>query len=186
MLRPDGTLPRHDPLAARQAKDAELLAGVLAARTLVPVEIPRTHVRGRMRLLSRIEGEQVRHECRRALADAGLIDAARSPAPEAWREWHEALVVRVLAVAVRRTDVDAPLAPFEEWAICDDIQIRVLWLRYQDLETSLDPLASAELSAAQLAEILDAAKKKDVALLTSYGSYALATFAITSASQPVS
>ena len=185
MLRPDGTVPRSTLVdrTARQAA-AMLAAGVLESRTFVEVVVPRTSVLARMRLLTRVEGQQTRQEARLALTAAGLTEAARSPAPEAWREWHEELVPRIISLAVRRTDDDSPLAPLEEWQLCDDGQIRALWQRYQDLEATLDPLgSSAELTEAQLSEILDAAKKKDVGLLTSYGSFALASYAITSARQ---
>jgi hypothetical protein len=184
-LRPDGAPPRTllDERAARQAQTA-LAVSVLDARTLVEVTVPRTSVRARMRLLTRSEGQQVRQESRLALAAVGLTDASRSPAPESWREWHEELVPRTLAVAVRALDADLPLAPLDEWQICDDAQIRALWQRYQDLETQLDPLASLELSTELLEEIIDAAKKKDAALLTSFGSSALASCLITTASQP--
>jgi hypothetical protein len=162
---------------------AELAAGVIESRAFVEVAIPRTTVRGRMRLLTRSEVSQVRRESRLALVAAGLEAAGRSPLPEEWREWHEELVPRTVATAVRMLDVDAPLAPLEEWHQCDDAQIRALWVRYEALEQAVDPLALPTLTEAQCEEIIEAAKKKAGASLVSYGSSALASCLVTLAAR---
>jgi hypothetical protein len=186
MLRPRDAAPAPRAADERAAllAAAGLAAGVLDARAYVEITVPRTAVRGRMRLLTRAEVHQVRHESRLALQAIGLDVAARSPAPEEFREWHEELVTRTVALAVRMLDVEAPLAPLEEWHLCDDAQINSLWERYRELENAVDPLALPTLSEELFNEILDAAKKKAGALLTSYGSSALASFSITLANRP--
>lgn len=186
MLRPHGAPPPSH--AARNARDnrAALAAGVMDARTFVDVEVPRTRgpVRGRMRLLTRTEVRQVRQESRVALAALTLDEAARSPSPEVFREWHEELISRTVAIAVRALDADEPLALLEEWQLCDDAQLAALWFRYQELEQSNDPLSLPVLSEADFEAILDAAKKKDAVRLISYGSSALLSYVITLASPP--
>lgn len=186
LLRPQGSAPpSHAARDTREAR-AALAAGVLDARAFVEMAVPRTRgpVRGRMRLLTRSEVRQVRQESRLGLAALGLDEAARSPAPEAFREWHEELVPRTVAVAMRALEGDAPLASLEEWQLCDDAQIETLWNRYRDLEQAVDPLALPTLTDADLDAIRDAAKKKDAVALISYGSSALLSYVITSVAPP--
>lgn len=178
LLRPSGAPPPLQP-------EPGLGAAVLDARAFVEVEIPRTTVRGRMRLLTRTEAKQIRSESRSALRQLGLNDAASSATPELYREWHEEIIPRTMAVAVRSTRADVALAPLEEWLECHDDQLQALWRRYVDLEAEMDPLARP-LTEAEFVGIRDAAKKKDAALLMSYGSSALATYAITTESRPAS
>lgn len=185
-LRPTGSpplAPRRDP--AHERTDAAALAvSVLDARTFVEVTVPRTNVRGRLRLLSRAEERQVRSEARQAMRSLGLDAAATANEPGVYTEFGEELVTRRMAVAVRRLDADEPLAPLAEWEECDDDQINGLWDRYRDLQHELDPIADRTIPEAMLTEIANAAKKKDARLLLSYGSYALATYAITTADRP--
>ena len=104
-----------------------------------------------------------------------------------YREWHEELATRTLAVAVREpADVSRPLAPLTEWEECDDEQIAALWKQYQDLEECLDPLGAdhAVLTDADVAAMRDASKKKDVDLLMSFGSRRLAAFVTSTAAPP--
>ena len=181
--------PPASPLAPLLAKAEEALhertqmvLGVLEGRAFSDITVPRTvpAVVARMRLLTRAETKQVRQECRLALQEIGLAEAARAPAPESYEEWHTEIVTRTIAVAVRRMDADAPLAPLDEWLLCDDDQIDSLWVRYQDLQSKLDPLARP-LTDIELQIMGDAAKKKDAISLLSYGSSALASYAITMA-----
>lgn len=137
-----------------------------------------------MRLLSRRETAEVRGAAR-----ASLAELAVGPALEGFREWHEELAVRTLAVAVRRpSDTSQPLAALDEWQECDDEQIGAMWEWYQDLEAELDPLgaATAALSSADVDAMMAAAKKKAAALLMSYGSRKLAAFATILAGLPSS
>ena len=178
LLRPSN-LPPLPPGLER----GTLVASVLECRTFVEVTIPRTNVCARLRLLTRTEAKEVRQASRHALHEMGLADAARSATPEMYREWHEELVPRSLAIAVRATHADIPLAPLEEWSECHDDQIETLWLRYCDLQAQYDPL-SAPLSEADRLAIRGAAKKKEMDLLVSYGCSKLASFAITSVAEP--
>lgn len=157
-----------------------LAVGVLTSRVHREITIPRTSVRGAMRLLSRSEVASVRAACRDALSAL-----ATGPALEGFREWHEELAVRTLAVAVRDPDDNAePLASLSDWQECDDEQIGAVWEWYQDLEAELDPLgADGGLTSADVDVMLAAAKKKGGALLMSFGSRKLAAFAITLAEQ---
>jgi hypothetical protein len=183
---PLGDRPTRD--TERLASTAAFAAGVLEGRATLDVTIPRAMVNGapvvgRMRLLTRAEAKEVRHATRLALRELGLDEAATSPAPERYAEFHEEIVTRTLATAIRCTDVDAPLAPLEEWTLCADDQLDALWARYQDLAQSVDPIGRT-LDESLVAAIRDAAKKKEVAILISYGSSALASYAITTADPP--
>ena len=180
-LRPTGSLiapPLDEP-----SRRAALAVSVLEGREHRAVTVPRTKVAGAMRLLSRRENAQVRAECRQAMAELNLA----GPVVEGFTEWHEELAVRTLAIAVRSPDNhDAPLALLADWLECDDDQINALWEKYQDLEAELDPLGpnGPALSEADAAAIRDAAKKKALTLLMSYGSRKLALALITTAAPP--
>lgn len=169
-LRPSSPPPAATP-EAREAR-AELAASVLDVREHRPVTVPRTSVQGVMRLLSRREEKSVRAECRAEMRALGIEGIS----VEGFTEWHEERALRTVAIAVRNpANRDQPLATLEEWSECDDDQIQALWDLYQDQRAELDPLgASFELTEEDLAAITAAAKKKDVVLLTSYGSQKLA------------
>lgn len=165
------------------APAGELAVAAVGARVHVDVVIPGTTVAGKMRLLSNKEELATRHEARQACAAVGLP----WPASETSLEFYSEFAVRSLAIAVRSpANLALALAPLDDWQELSDRQVNTLWARYQDLEAELDPLAKAELTTADFASILDAAKKKDAALLRSFGSPKLAAFAITSAVPPSS
>lgn len=168
-----------------QVKKAEAtVSALLAGRVFVPVTVPRTDVKGAMRLVSRSEVSQIRADARKALEATGYrLDAGNLAGLGVIEEWNSEFAVRHLAVAVRNADDNSqPLATLEEWRACDDDQIAALWVRYQDMSAEFDPLGGDH-STADFSAIELAAKKKDVAVLMSYGSRRLADFAITSAGQ---
>lgn len=171
---------KPDSKGSKGAMSVEL-AG---ARIFVDVTIPRTSVRGRLRLLTRGEMKSVRLECRKATAHLGL----QSPQLDITREWNEEVATRILAIAVRHPDDETkPLASLADWEECEDDQIGALYQAYQDHADQLDPLAAeASLSDVEVLEIRDAAKKKQGLLLMSYGSQKLAAYAITTAALPSS
>lgn len=170
---------RSDPAAATE---------LVGARVHVDVTIPRSGVRGRMRLISRAEKFAVEAETRGALEGAGFpVDASAFGALGAGDQWQYERAVRILAIAVRDPANEAlALAPLDDWRGLDDDQIAALWQDYQDLEARLDPLGSelVALTDAEVAAFVAAAKKKDVAILMSYGSRKLASFIATSADPP--
>lgn len=177
-------MSRFRPSAEAEPTRKGVLAVELAgARVHQEVTVPRTSARGRMRLLSRGENRTVRAEARAALEAMGC----RGVDLGVYREWHEELATRTLAASVRDpADVSRPLAPLADWEECDDDQIAALWKQYQDLEECLDPLGAEHvvLSDADVAAMRDASKKKDVDLLTSFGSRRLAVFVTTTAVPP--
>lgn len=168
-LRP-GLAPATSP-AERQAR-AELAVSVLDAREHRPVMVPRTQVKGDMRLLSRREVSEVRAACRQMMAGLGI----EGHGIEGYAEWREAFNTRLVAIAVRSpVDHTQPLADLEDWEQCDEDQIIALWDLYQDMQAELDPLGDTFVLAEDDARAIKlAAKKKDVLLLTSYGSQKLA------------
>lgn len=166
-----------DPAAA-----GELVSSVLGARTYVDVTVPRTSVRGSMRVLTRAESKQVRADARRECLRLGVGEAG----VEMSRDFLEEVGTRTIALAVRQAGNQAlALAPLEEWEACDEDQIAALWQVYKDLEESLDPVGIG-CTEAEFIAIEDAAKKKSETLLRSYGSRKLAAYAITSAARPAS
>jgi hypothetical protein len=179
-LRP--TLPAPGPASA-----ADIVDRALAAPTFVDVTVPRTTVRGKMRLVTRAERFAAVADARRALEAAGMpVDASAVTALGAHEQWHYELGARLLAVAVRDPEAtDRQLASVDDWRKCDDDQLDALWNRYQDLEAELDPLGlGAPLAAEDEAAIAAAAKKKDAAMLMSFGSRKLASYLLTSDDPP--
>lgn len=173
---------RPPPPPADTPARGALTAGLVGARVHVDVTVPRTSVRGRMRLLSRAENQAVDAEARVHLRSLGYPVDNPSLLPT-YAEWHNEIAARTLAIAVRDpADVSRELAPLTEWLECEDDQIAALWREYQDLEERLDPLRGegVHVSEAEALAIREAAKKKDVVLLMSYGSQKLAHFATTS------
>jgi hypothetical protein len=169
-----------DATSTDPAPSPSSLAGqVRGARIHVEVTVPRTTVRGQMRVLSLHEQSSIRYEAREFLL------GRKFPEPlNAHREWHEEIAVRTLAVAVRNPhDLDNSLATLEAWSQCDEGQIDPLWQRYKDLQESLDPLGRERMDEAEYLAIKDAAKKKDPILLMSFGSSKLAAFAISTVDQ---
>jgi hypothetical protein len=157
----------------------------LTARLHVDVTIPRTAIKARMRLVSRDEAFAIKSSVFGQFKDA--FDAQVNSLTVA--EWNNEVAVRHLAAAVRDpADETRPLARLEDWRACDDDQIAALWEQYQDLRDKLDPLGedAAPLTEREFGELEAASKKKDVAVLTSFGSRKLARYAIILASRPAS
>lgn len=177
-LRPQNGAPSPAPTPGRFA------AEVLGARVFVEVTVPRTSVRGSMRLLTRAEARLIRVQARRFVeAEIGVT----GPAAEAMIELHEEIATRTVAIAVRDpANRDIELADLSSWEACDDDQISQLFERYQDLEAELDPIGTSSVTEEEVLAIREAAKKKDEILLRSYGSRRLARFAITSVEPPAS
>lgn len=168
---------------------SELAEGALTgARVYVDVSIPRTELRGRMRLVSRSELFTIQAETRRTMQDAGFpVDGTAITALGALEQWQYEIGARTLALAVRELGTDRALASIEEWRECDDDQIAALYQEYQDLAARIDPLGDGgSISELELAQLVEAAKKKDRATLISFGSRKLASFILTSADQPAS
>lgn len=176
-LRPTMGRKPADPVAA-----GELVASVMGARVHIDVTVPRTTVAGRMRVLTRAESKQVRAESRRECQRLGVGDEGLEYA----RDFLEEVGTRSVALAVRQPGNEAlALAPLEEWQECDEDQIASLWQTYKDLEESLDPIGVG-CSDAEFILIQDAAKKKAVTILRSFGSRKLAAYLSTSVVPPVS
>ena len=166
-----------------------LVDAVLGGVTYREVIVPRTSVKGRMRLLQRGEEALVRSECRRELAERHRIAPAAPGVLESFPEWREERILRVLAIAVRDpADPSRPLAELDEWSTCDDVQLLALWDIYQDLEAELDPLgpSAPPLTAEEVGAIKSAAGKGSADLLMSFGSRRLALFVISTAAAPPS
>jgi hypothetical protein len=161
---------------------AELVERKLAAPVFVDVVVPRTNVAGRMRLVTRAERLQAHADTRRFLEKQGFpIDASAASSLGAHEQWQYELGLRLLAAAVRHPeDAELPLASVDEWRECDDDQIDALYTRLEDLRAEHDPLGAGELTREDVTAIIAAAKKKDAAVLMSFGSRKLALFAITS------
>lgn len=164
------------------------MTAALAGRVHVPVEIPRTAVKGQMRLVGRSEALQIVSEARELFKSKKLpTEPATLAAAGLLSEWNAEVAVRHLAIAVRRPDdASRPLESLDEWRECDDEQISALWEQYKDLQDRIDPLAKLDLGDADRAAIEAAAKKKpaEVDLLTSYGSRRLALYVISTVAQP--
>lgn len=157
----------------------------LAARVHIDVTIPRTNIRARMRLVSRGEALAIKSAVFRQFKDA--FDAQVNSLTVA--DWNLEVAARHLAVAVRDPEDELrPLATIDQWHECDDEQIAALWEQYQDLRDQLDPVGedSAPLTEQELGELEAAAKKKDAAVLTSFGSRKLARYVTTLGERPAS
>lgn len=165
---------------------ASVLAG---AREHVDVSIPGTETAGRMRILTRSETLAVKAEALALFKERGLTTDDGMIAAVAHDDWKCEIAARHLAIAVREADdLDAPLAPLEDWRELSDEQISGPWDRYQDLRDRLDPLGldSKPLTVDEVTVMRAASKKKDVAVLRSFGLHKLALFATTSADLPAS
>ena len=156
---------------------------MVGSRLHIDVVVPRTTVKGRMRLVSRAELFEVQAETRQALTDAGFpVDASALTALGAGEQWQYELIARVLSKAVRDPrDESRELCSVPDWRECDDDQLAALYQQYKDLAQRLDPLGqgSAVLTQELVAELTACAKKKDADLLISFGSLKLANFILT-------
>lgn len=184
-MTPTGRLRPSPSAAADKASALE----ALGARVHIDVQIPRTQVAAKMRLVSRSEELGIVAETREMLRQRKLpLDAAALASLGMVNEWNCEIAARTLAIAVRDPeDTSRPLASLEEWRECDDDQIGALWEEYQDLRERIDPLKNYEqLSEQELAAMVSAAKKKppEIDLLMSYGSRKLALFAISTVAPP--
>jgi hypothetical protein len=183
--RPTAAAPDADTAAAGRAE--RLVDAVLGGVTYKDVTVPRTQVKGRMRLLTRAESAQLSVDLRREMAERYSLTEPTPGMFEAFAEYREERVLRTVAVAVRDpADPTRPLADLEEWATCDDTQLVALWQAYKDLQDELDPLGpnAAGLTEQEVAALKAAAGKGEADLLMSYGSRRLALFAISSAGPP--
>lgn len=173
--------PGPGPASTRR----HMVEHVLAGRRTVEVAVPNTvpPLVGHLRLLTRAESGAVRDEVRAELRERG-ITATAPGVLEGYPEWREAMIVRVVARAVRDGAGD-PLGTVEDWAELDDVALVHVWERYQDLEAELDPFGERgpPLSPQDQAAILAAAKAGGVGQLMPFGSYKLARFAITMAAE---
>jgi hypothetical protein len=167
---------------------AATLAASLGARVHIDVVIPRTEVRGKMRLCSRTEEFTAKAQARQTMADAGYpLNGDAHAAPGVTEQWAAEIMAEMLSRAVRDPeDTDKALAAIEEWRDLDDMQLLALWNQYNDLATRLDPVGATNITDEALAAITSAAKKKDADLLMGFGSRLLALFAITSVDRPAS
>jgi hypothetical protein len=142
-----------------------------------------------MRLVDRDEGIEITTETMRLFRERGLIDEHGRVFHVAIDDWNAEFAVRHLAIAVRDPiDASKPLDSLDEWRECDDDQIESLWSDYKDHRQRIDPLGNgaAPLSDAEMSLIEDAVKKKELAVLMSFGSLKLASYLTTSAERPAS
>lgn len=151
--------------------------GVLGAVVHVDVIIPRTNIRGKMRLLRRTEAFETKASAIAAMKR--MPDLTWGHSGVAREDWNAELAVRTLAIAVRNpADVTKPLDDADAWAeLLDDEQIGALFDEYEDMRVRLDPLAHpVMLSDAEIAQLEAAVKKKDEDLLRSFGLRKLSSF----------
>lgn len=183
-MQPTGRLQPTEPTTA--AKVSGGLVANFGARVHIDIEIPRTSIKARMRLADRAESLAVTSEARRMFKALSLVDESGRVVGIAADDWNAEIAVRYLAVAIRNPDdVTKPLDSLEEWRLCDDDQIEALWSMYRDLRAQLDPLGDVDsaLSDAEMNEIEAAVKKKESAVLMSFGSRKLALYTLTSAAR---
>lgn len=175
--------------ATSKPRDFTGLAAAVGARVHVDVTIPRTQIKGRMRLVVRHEVAALRSETYAFFAaEERAVTPATLALPAVLEDWNAEIAVRHLAIAVRDpADESKPLASLDEWRELDDDQIGALLGEYKDLGARLDPIAlDTHLTSEEEAALRAAAKKGDVEILMSFGCLKLAIFATTSADPPAS
>lgn len=157
----------------------------IGARVFEVVTIPRTNYKGRMRVVSRAETFRIKTEARKYFTDEKMpLDNHAAFGAE---EWSNEIAIRTLAVAIRNPrDVTLELAPLAEFRDLDDDQVDKLWIDYRDFRAQVDPLGFGELSDADFAAMVAAAKKKQPELLIGFGSSKLVLFAMRLAEPPTS
>lgn len=171
------------PAAAVAARAQRLADAAVAGRRHRSIVVPGTSVAGELRALTIAEASQVADDTRAALKARGIVATAPGVL-EGYREWSAERILRTLAIAVRDPiDVGRALAPLDDWRELDESQVLALWEALQDWEAEIDPVGTQgdEMADDLVAALTDAAKKKAVPLLMSYGSRTLARFAVTSA-----
>lgn len=182
-LRPSPTVV--DPRSMTER--AEQRVSKLGELELVPITVPRTSTSALMRICTRRETSAARAGARAALKDKGFsIEGGGVASLGALEEWNYEFGLRILAAAVRDPKhPERALAALEEWEEhCDEDQIAALMRLYDDHRARVDPLADTSLTDAELAAIVDAAKKKDADLLMEFGSRKLSSFILTSVVPP--
>lgn len=163
------------------------LVALLGSRVHIDVTIPRTAIRGRMRLCSRSERSAIHAETRLHFSSMGTpVTGATLAEPDVMSEHLAERAVRHLAIAVRDPKDEAkPLLELGSWRDLDDDQIGALWVTYNDHATKIDPIGqSTELTVEEVGQLRAAAGKGDVDSLMSFGSRKLAIFATTSVEPP--
>lgn len=180
--------PSHIPTRDTVKRAEQVVDAILAGRVFTDIVIPRTQVRGKMRIVSRAEASEATRAARAQLSAAGYaIDMQGAASLGTIEEWNSERALQFLAAAVRDPErPELPLASVDEWRQCDDDQIGAMWSRYQDFAAQYDPLASDELSEADMLAIAVAAKKKERLLLMAFGSSKLAAYVTTTVAPPAS
>lgn len=176
--------------AAARESVAKPPAGVLgsAERPGVAIVIPRTHIAAWMTLVRRGATSMIRSDVRKHFLELGYSPAdLLAMGGDLVHDYNAEIAVRTLAIAIRTPEDHAkPLDTLQAWRDeLDDEQISSLWVEYQSLVERLDPIgADVELAPEELAQLEAAAKKKDAAVLISFGLRKLARFAISSGERP--
>lgn len=163
-----------------------VLAGA-ATRVLRDVEVP-GYGKAKLRLLDHTEAQEVNCELAAWLGqletDRGIAAGALAVAGGMPIEAERAR--RTLARAARDpSDVARPFGTAAEWGQLPQLVIGAVWDSYKDLLEALDPFrADQQLDEQILAELADAFKKKDPAVLSTYGARTLAIWLLTTADPP--
>lgn len=183
-------MSRFDP-EPESAPVVERVKSVLEGATpieLDDVTIPRTTVVGRMRLVTRTEAMAIKAQLTAEFSRKGLLSSTGQVFDVAAEDWRLELCARTMAAAVMDpVDPTNPLAPVEDWRALDDDQLSAVLDAYSDLRDRLDPLGEqAVLSESEVLMLRAASKKKDAAILRSFGLHRLVSFVITTADQPAS
>lgn len=118
---------------------------------------------------------------------AKLMDEQGRVAPIAVDDWNAEIAIRHLACVVRDpADESKPLAPLEVWRRYDDDQVAGMWSQYQDLRDRLDPLSddASPLGEHDVLVMSEAVKKKESAVLMSFGSRKLSSYLLSLGDRP--
>lgn len=181
---PEPTQDSSSPTNPRRTHE-DLLSG--GGRVHIEITVPRTEIKGRMRLVSRAEASKITVMVRKYFRDLEMPDSpALLSAQGLIHEWTNEIAVRHLHVAVRMPDDESkPLASLDEWRDCDDDQIATLWEQYQDHGDNIDPFGdNATLSERERVEIETALGKRNATVLRSYGSKRLSLYMLSMAVPP--
>lgn len=157
------------------------LAALQGRRPGKPIRIPVLELDAYMALVGSermldLEGESLRAMDRRGIP--------RDPMNEAKYELD--LALRMLAEAVTESEDSAtPIGTVAEWGKLAPEAIAAMWLEYSALREEHDPV-DVSLTPDDINEIRDAIVKKNAMLLRYFGPRRLASYLITSESQPAS
>lgn len=134
----------------------------IGAREHVDVTIPRTSIKGRMRLVSRMEALQADAETRRFLASHSFpIDGTGHAALGTPLTYSYEKQVRILAHAIRIPGEEhLALGSVDDYRDLDDDQLDQLGALYNDLQARLDPVGAESISSDEFEEIYELAKQK--------------------------